>query len=666
MRRLLKILGLVALILMILYMGNRLLLSGRSAYQSLYLVPANAAWIIESDEPFDAWNRIIHSDAWHTLSQIEVFKELNKDILEMDSVFNEQIVLIKAIGKYKSMISAHEVVPGKFDYLYILNLGKITRLRNPEKIISTFLGNEYPITKRAFNKQVIYEMHDRKSGELYIFCFVHDKIVFSTTYKLVESALTEMDKMTLGRDLSFIDVSKRITGKGLFSLYINYDYFPGYLRWMLGKSSEQIEGLKKELRYSAFSFDISSDGLISLEGYTGVNDSVASFYSSILTAGSGGFTTVDLIPSRVASMVKISFDDASDYYNNSLINLSPKELEEFKNTKDKIEKRLKISVDDNLLSWIDNEIILLQAKPSNLGRKNEFAAIIKAKDSHNARLNLEFLAKQIKRNSPVKVKEVVYEDRMIYYISFPGLIKALFGRMLEKIERPYYTLIDNYVIFSNHPQTLKNIIDDYNAKKTLRYSDSYKQFIQAFDRKNTSLIYLDIPVLFSNLEEYTSTATWQKLKSNKSYITSFSHAGVQIDSKDELLHLKVYTQYSQKIEDYSKALFDESFLNQFSLPDTMTPETSVSAWYDPEIVINDLDDKQMEVRDDGNNLLYSIELKNGIKHGTYKAFFPDGSVRVTGKFKNDLRQGPWKLFNEDGKVTEEKVFEEGFELPEKE
>ena len=41
------------------------------------------------------------------------------------------------------------------------------------------------------------------------------------------------------------------------------------------------------------------------------------------------------------------------------------------------------------------------------------------------------------------------------------------GDFFGKIEKPYYTIIDDYVIFSNHPQTIKNIIDDYSNEATL-------------------------------------------------------------------------------------------------------------------------------------------------------------------------------------------------------
>jgi hypothetical protein len=663
MKRFIKILVLLAIIAFALYFANRFLFSGKSSYQSIYLVPDNAAWIIESDAPFDAWEKIVHSNAWKTLSHIESLAELNSDIREIDSVLRDKIFLLKAFANKKAMISIHEYSPGKFDYLYILNLGKITLLQNPEKIISSFLGSEYPITKRLYSGQTIYEMLDKESGEMYTFSFIFEKIIFSTNYKLIEASIDEMSKMRLGRNLDFIDVSKRVSGKGLFDLYINYSYFPGYMRWMLGKSTDKIDRLRKELGFSAFSFDISTDGMITLDGYTTVYDSVPSYYSTVLKTENGGFTSTAIIPARVASLVKISFDNASSFYKQSLVNLTQQDYDSFIDTRQKLEKKLKINIDENIISWIDNEIVLLQTQPSNLGRLNEFAAIIKAKNSNDARIQLEFIGKQIRKNTPVKVKEVSYEGYTIHYISFPGLVKALFGKMLEKIEKPYFTQIDEYVIFSNHPQTLKNIIDDYRNGNTLDNSEGYTRFTRQFDRRNSSYSYLEIPVLFNNLQAFVSADTWQKMNKNKPYITRFHQAGIQIAQKDELLHLVVKAEYVEQTENYLVPRFDGSFLEQFSGPDTV--EAGVereTIWYDPAIQINDLDEKYMEEKDANGTVIFSVELKNGVKQGTYKAYYPDGSIKVNGKYKNDLKQGKWKYYDEVGHLKEEKEFEEGVEV----
>lgn len=660
MKKVLKILGILILVAVLIYAAFHFFLSGKSSFRSIYLIPPDAAWILESEAPFDAWETIVHSDAWQKVSHIDYLATLNNEIRSIDSLLSHKRLILKTIGHRKILVSTHEYLPGKYDFLFIINIGRLARLHNPEKILSSLLGDSFHLTKRTFENSTIYELLDSGSGEMYIFSFLMDKMIMSTNYKLVEASLKETDKMTLGRDLEFIDVSKRISGRGLFNVYINFKYFPDYINSILGKAGSEVNELQTKLTYAAFTFDIAPGGMIDLEGYSGVNDTVVSLYSSVLNAGAGGIQSQEIIPARVASMVKISFNNATDYYNKILMSLNKSEKNDYQRTLQKYEKKLKISLRDNLLSWIDDEILLLQTQPSNLGRNNEFAAILVGKNNTSPKENLNFIGRQIERNTPIKLREVRYGDYTITYISFPGLIKALFGKMLGKIEKPYYTIIDHYVIFSNHPQTLKNIIDDYTSGNTLENSPDFKNFTRNFNKKNSGFSYFDIPVLFSNLREFVNTETWQKLDKNKVYITSFPKLGIQIDRKDELLHLIIKAEYKEAFEEYDIPSFDaNSFLKLFT---GTNDEVKGPEWYEPVIIIHDLDASEMELLNEDGSRKFIVELKNGLKHGTYKEFYPNGNIRVKGKYKKDARDGTWKLYDEDENLIEEIVFSEGKEV----
>jgi hypothetical protein len=666
MKKLLIIIIILAVLAALIWAGKKYLLSGRSTFQSIYMVPPDAVLIVETNAAFDAWDKIIHSNAWNKISNIESFAELNDDIRYVDSLLSNKKVLLKAIGQRQVLVSIHPYPNGRYDYLYVLNVGRVARIQNPENLLASLLGKNFRVTTRSYNEHSILELLDTKSGELYIFSFTNDKIILSENYKLVEASLDEMDKMTLGRDLAFIDVSKRISGRGLFNVYINYGKLPVWLKTTLGKTTAGIESLKDELTYSAFSFDITPQGMITLEGYTGVNDTVASFYNSVLNAGKGSLESSQILPARFASIVKISFNNAGEYYKQSLANFSPAELKMYTSTLSRFERKLKISLEENFLGWIDDEIVLVQTEPSNLGRANEFAAVIKGKNSGDPKKNMDYIERQIQKNMPVKIRQVEYSGHSIRYIAFPGLLKALFGNMLDKIEKPYYTYIDKYVIFSNHPQTLKNMIDDYKEGNTLENSNDYYNFTDQFDNKNSAWAYFDIPVLFGNLKEFTSAENWQKLNRNKPYITSFVRAGVQIDGKDDLLHVLLKAEYREAIEEYDMPRFDtDAFLKLFTENGAAETETDVNAgWDDPVIVINDLDDSKVEVFYEDHSPESETSVKNGLKHGNYKAYYPNGQVKVRGRYRNDLRDGSWKLYDETGNIIEEKLFSEGKEVSE--
>src|SRR5687768_15147021 len=50
----------------------------------------------------------------------------------------------------------------------------------------------------------------------------------------------------------------------------------------------------------------------------------------------------------------------------------------------------------------------------------------------------------------------------------------------------------------------------------------------------------------------------------------------------------------------------------------------------------------------------------GLKQGPFKAWFPDGKLRLEGKFNADgKRQGVWKAYHADGKPRWERAYAKG-------
>ena len=319
-------------------------------------------------------------------------------------------------------------------------------------------------------------------------------------------------------------------------------------------------------------------------------------------------------------------------------------------------------MEKNLLGWIDNEIALLQTKPSNLGRQNEFAVVFKAKNIKSAVENLETLTQQVKRNSPVKFKEINYKGHTINYLHIPGVFKFLFGKLLERLEKPYFTIIDKFVIFSNHPQTLKSIIDDRENENILAKTEDFNTFVGNFPGKSSVFLYFQPPVLFSNMKEFVSPQVWTKMNRNKEYMVCFPNIGINLENEKNLLKLDIFAQFNNQVEEFKPVNYMIEPLS-FFYEDTIKPLPEIveeeEPGYKPEMDIKDLDASKHEEYYDNGNVKLSTGLKNGLKHGMYKEYYENGQLKVRGKYKNDKMDGTWKFYDENGKQTGEEEYREG-------
>ena len=63
----------------------------------------------------------------------------------------------------------------------------------------------------------------------------------------------------------------------------------------------------------------------------------------------------------------------------------------------------------NFLSWMSGEFAITQSEPGLLGHDPELILAIGAKSIKDARKNMEFIEKKIRRRTPLRIKTVDYK-----------------------------------------------------------------------------------------------------------------------------------------------------------------------------------------------------------------------------------------------------------------
>ncbi|MBN1116730.1 MAG: DUF3352 domain-containing protein [Bacteroidales bacterium] len=650
-----RVLLILSLVIVLLIVTGIYFVRTSSGFRSIYFVPENSGLIIESKDPFAAWDKIIHSKAWEHYSKNEFFKEIDAEISSYDSLVNSSKILLKLIGKKSVMMAQIPTGKNEYDFVYIIDIGKLAGIKKPEKTIRTILGKNYELTTREYKNWKIIELLDKESSDFYFLSFAKGKLLFSFDPKMLEASLSASESMIIGRDIKFLDVKSEVSHKGLFSIYILHNNFSKFVASLSAEAKENYEMYAKGIAYSGLYFDMDADGLLRFESYSSFSEEITPNYLSVLQDGASNIESANIIPQRIASLAKINFDKGFDYFQNSMKMMGEENYLEYMSNLAQIQKRLKIDLEKNLFSWMDKEIVMLQTQPSNLGRSNEFAVILHAKDSANAVENLDFMWKQIKKSTPIKIKTVDYKGFRIDYIAFPGILKMLFGKAIRKIEKPYFSIINNNVVISNHPQTIKNIVDDYTNNETLANTENFEKFNAQFTRNTAALFYFEPPVLYHNLRDFVTTDTWLSLQKNKKYITCFSQAELQVKESDGMLNMVFLARYKPELEEWIKQFYNTSEIT--SLFSYVAPVPAIEAKAEleekdtiPQIIISDFDAKKHEEHYENGQLKYQVELNDGIKHGNFKAFYENGELKIRGSFSDDEPTGKWKYYDEQGNL----------------
>ncbi len=651
--------GLLAMVLA--YIGYLLyifVLSPKTNLQSIYLIPKDAVFVIESDQPVESWKKISQSDAWRHLNKNDYFATLTENIQKVDTIFNNNHKLFEFFDGRSLFISIHMVSQKDYGIFYVLDLKRIAKLKLLKTYLNTLLDEGYTLSKRNYHDHEILEIYDRSSKETMYMAFVKNQLIASYTHSLVEAAIDQYKEPYLGRNLNFLEINKKVGYEDLFRLYLQYDFLDDYYKRFSNKPADWIKNASENFLFSGFSFDLDGNGAITANGFTNIGFNNENYLEALQKSGTAKRTIPKIAPKRTALYISYGFDGFAKFYENFETVQKENNTVQFENYRagiEKVEKFLKIDVKENFVNWIGDEIALLQIKSDLSKGENDLALVLKVNDINSAKTNLDFVLKQIKKKTPVKFKAVNYNDHYINFLSIKGFFKILLGKRFENFDKPYFTMIDDYVVFSNNPNTLKSMIDGYLIEETLSTSGDFIDFNKKFDSESSLFAYSNIPVLYDNMYALADRGTKNQLRKNKDFIICFPQVGFQLTPEDKLFESKLVVDYQDIEKVKTKAQFENSSKLNTVLHSGNDEITDAVFKLRP-IYPKDLNAKRFAKSYSNGSIRFEVELKDGLKHGRYREYYKDGTEKITGRFKKDEQVGTWKYYNSQGKPVHKKKF----------
>ena len=650
---------LVAMLIYAGYLLYLLVLSPKNNLQSIYLIPKDAVFVVESEKPVKSWKKIRDSEAWSHLIKNNHFSELTSNIQEVDTVFNNQRRLFEFLDDRSLFISVHMISSKDYGIFYVLDLKRIAKLKLLKTYLNTLLNENYTLSKRNYHDHEILEVYDRSSKKTMSLAFIKNQLIASYTHSLVEASIDQYEEPSLGRNLNFIAINEKVGFEDLFRLYVQYNYLDDYISAFSDKPGDWVERVSKNFLFSGFHFDLDKNNTLTANGYTNISDTNENYLEALQKSGTAKRSISEVAPRRTALYLSYGFDSFSKFYDNfkTVQQDNPKQFEEYQAGIEKLEKFLKINIEEHFISWIDDEIALLQIQSQISKGKNDIALVLKANDREEARTNLGFILDQIRKKTPVKFKTVNYKQHEINYLSIKGFFKILLGNRFKELDKPYFAFIEDYVVFSNNPNTLKSIINDVLDKQTLSTSDDFKMFEKHFDKKTSLFLYSNVPVLYDNMYALADRKTKSQMRKNKDYIICFPQVGLQMTPEDEVFESRFVIDYKDVNEVKASAQFQEkSHLAKQETSISKSGEITEAVFKLRPIYPNDLTAKSYTTKYANGTVRFQVELKDGLKHGRYTQYYTDGTEKMTGRFRKDIQVGTWRYFDKEGKQLLKKRF----------
>ncbi|GAB4510529.1 MAG: DUF3352 domain-containing protein [Allomuricauda sp.] len=647
------------MVLYLCYLAYIFILSPKTNLQSIYLIPKDAVFIIESEQPVESWEQISKSEGWRHLKKNDYFSDLTENIQRVDTIFNNNHKLFEFFDNRSLFISIHMISPKDYGIFYVLDLKRIAKLQLLKTYLNTLLDDGYVLSKRTYHEHEILEVHDRESKETMYLAFIKNQLVASYTHTLVEASVDQYVEPVLGRNLNFLEINQKVGHEDLFRMYVQYHYFDDYVQMYSDRPSDWVKRVSENFLFSGFYFDLDENSTLTANGYTNISGVNEYYLEALQKSGTAKRSVPEVAPASTALYISYGFDSFAEFYKNFEIvqQNDPEQFESYQTSIAKVEKFLKIDVKERFISWIGDEIAVLQIESHINKGKNDMALVLKANDAEAAKTHLDFVVEQIRRKTPVKFKAVNYKDYEINFLSIKGFFKMLLGGRFDEFDKPYFTQIDDFVIFSDSPNTLKGIIDKVSEGEILATSKEFKSFDEKFDTESTVFVYSNVPLLFDNMYALADAPTKQKMLKNKDFIICFPQVGLQLTPEDDLFESRLVLKY-QDVGEVKKAMKQKGSVDKTTVKKPVSDSMEITdAIFDLKpIYPTDLNAKSFRKQYTNGNTWFEVDLKDGLKHGRYEEFYPDGTRKIRGRFREDKQVGTWRYYDKTGEQVHKKRF----------
>jgi len=534
----LKVLFVLAIIICAIYLMK---FFQEKAEKVIKAVPLNTCVFIETNNSAIIFNKVIRENQiWVQLSNIKEFDNFNKQIHFIDSLAKTNKNLSEVFTKQNSIISI-SCENASINCLFLVELIKGNRESFVKGIFRSAFNGKTPLLKEKYNSVNIYKIS--RGSEIQFYFAVSKGIFIGSSYlPLVKDALNQLHFGKSFENTTSFKKIKATAGKKVdANIYVNFNKFNELLRNISKTNYDQIlDRFSHFADWAELDLLIKSDEIL-LNGYTITIDSLDQYLSLFIIQKPQETFVTKVLPFNTSFFLNLGFSDFNKYFDGYKQYLKTiNKLSSFESDIQRINKKYRTNIEKNFKSWIGSEVTLAYTGSSSEQIAQNSFTIIRAKKSEEAKAFLNELAKK----SQNKIFREKYKEFQIGRIQIPNLLPLFFGPIFENSKTDYYTIIDDFIVFSSKISDLKTFINQILAGKTLANNVNFSNFSSNTSTNSNIFLYLNIKNSINFLPEYINENYLASFENNKKYLSDFEAIAIQFSSLNSMFYTNVYLKFN--------------------------------------------------------------------------------------------------------------------------
>lgn len=314
----------------------------------------------------------------------------------------------------------------------------------------------------------IYELNFADSTTCFL-AFEGQLVIASNTMEAIQQSL--QTKGTASQSfVDYIKANSRFSKNTLASLYLDFNKIPSLLKQVLSNNlTGELNLFNKQNSFAALNYNFSREKLL-FNGSTVVNNP-SSYFQLFAKVPEQKISINTIIPEKTANYCLYTINDYGNWRKNLNIWLAQQsDKEKTGKMVDNIKQKYGIDLDQIFPKYFKNQLAVFEL---NTGEK--FGAIALSDGEKVDQLLLDLSASY----SP---DTRIFKEAYIPY--------NYFGEPFKKFERPFYTIIDNYLVMANNASSIQVFLNNYKNNELLINDEGYKGLSDQLSSSSTISFYV--------------------------------------------------------------------------------------------------------------------------------------------------------------------------------
>ncbi len=495
-------------------------------------IPKDAALVLEMDDPHELFSKLSdNNELWEGV-------RLNKQTSGISGV----VLLIDTLQMSLPEKTADEEHP------LILVIQPGNKLASLHFLL---ISNGHPEGSLEKMKALLDEMDDYKisttgnnsfqltgpSGSKYYFTHARGLVAVSNAKTMAEEFVKNLSAKgpSLAENASLIRLRSYAGSHVDGRLYVQYKFLSKILA-DIGHESFQssIAWLSKFADWSETDLILKKDELI-MTGFTLADPNESPFLSYFSADEPVRHTVFNVLPFNTNELLVMGRTSFNGYP-------APERIQQ-------ASKKLGTDL-SRIFGLIQGEVALAANASRMSGIENNSWFFMQSDDPDEL---FDFFAGISKSSGSGKVSD--HEGYRIFKIDAKDFIPDIFGEAFSVIQKNYFTLIEEFVVFANSRESLINLTRMYETGKTLDLNENFKVLSDNIGESSNLLLYLKPLELKDLLAKSLQPEYKTRVEDNNQLIRSLLGLAFQYSADDKLTYTSFYLKGSKSYKEENLAVW---------------------------------------------------------------------------------------------------------------